>query len=313
MAEGKFISHLHAHTPLIEAARRVLVVRLDVVREHLPAALYEADQDPEHIHQLRVGTRRAGAALRIFALCLPHRFALKLRQKLRRWRRAAGAARDWDVFLATAAARIVKVEQQQRPGLDFLLGYSRGQRAAAQLALLKAVQDPGKDLDRLRVEIDEAIRLPAEGSHLRTFRDLAMPTLTHLLGELERAAGQDLGQYEHLHRVRILGKRLRYAMEVFQSCYADPFREEYYLAVEEMQDILGHANDSYVAARLVASLAEQLQSGQPRLWQRWQAGIQGLLRFHQRRLPQQRRQFVQWWQRWQQSGAERAFSMLLTT
>lgn len=313
MAEGKFISHLHAHMPLVEGARRVFAVRLEVVRQHIPAALQEADQDPEHIHQLRVSTRRAGAAARIFALCLPHRLAGKLGQKLRRLRRAAGDARDWDVFFATVAARFMRAPQPQRPGLDFLLGYSKGQRAAAQLALRAAIENAGTELHQLQTAVDKALRQPSKNSRLNTLADLALPTLTGLLRQLDEAAAQDLQPYEHLHRVRILGKRLRYAMEVFESCYDAPFRNQYYLAVEEMQDLLGHANDSYVAAQHLALLAQQLQDTQPGSCQRWQAGIQGLLNFHQRRLPKQRRLFISWWQRWRQSGAENAFATLLST
>src|ERR1051326_4559808 len=101
MAEGKWISELGPATPLTDAARRVLAMRLEVVRDHLGLALKEADKDPEHVHQLRVATRRAGAAVEIFALCLPDKVYTTTRKQLRRLRRAAGAARDWDVFLLT--------------------------------------------------------------------------------------------------------------------------------------------------------------------------------------------------------------------
>ena len=49
-------------------------------------------------HQLRVATRRAGAALEIFRDCLPEKDYQTARKQLRRLRRAAGAARDWDVL-----------------------------------------------------------------------------------------------------------------------------------------------------------------------------------------------------------------------
>ena len=63
MAEGKWISDLMATTPLADAARLTLGVRLEVVRDYLQQALHQADKDPEYVHQLRVGTRRAVAAL----------------------------------------------------------------------------------------------------------------------------------------------------------------------------------------------------------------------------------------------------------
>src|SRR5271166_2129584 len=60
-----------------------------------------------------------------------------------------------------------------------------------------------------------------------------------LLGELNQTASDDLNDCENLHQVRIIGKRLRYAMEVFAGCFAPPFREKLYPAMEEMQTILG--------------------------------------------------------------------------
>jgi hypothetical protein len=34
--------------------------------------------------------------------------------------------------------------------------------------------------------------------------------------------------------------------------------------------------------------------------------LEGLLRFHQRRLPQERRRFLKWWEQWSAIGAEAA-------
>src|SRR5438309_1994272 len=105
MADDKWISGLRGDMPVPEAARRVLTVRLGVVLERLPPAIDRADDDVEHVHQLRVGTRRAAAAVRIFADCLAAKLHRRTRRTLRAIRRAAGAARDWDVFLDTLDAR----------------------------------------------------------------------------------------------------------------------------------------------------------------------------------------------------------------
>src|SRR5262249_1709117 len=83
--------------------------------------------------------------------------------------------------------------------------------------------------------------------HLVTLLDLARPLLTGLLEKLDQAASRNLDDYEHLHQVRILGKRLRYAMEVFADCFAPAFREKLYPMVEQMEEVIGNANDSYVA------------------------------------------------------------------
>src|SRR5262249_17462802 len=137
------------------------------------------------------------------------------------------------------------------------------------------------------------------------------PTLTRLLAELEEAAGGDLDDYAHLHQVRIAGKRLRYAMEVFAGCFTRPFRDVLYPAVEEMQEILGAANDSHVATGHLEALRDRLQAILPQEWKRLQPGIDGLLRYHRERLPRERERFRAWWQRWRRSGGEAAVLALL--
>jgi CHAD domain-containing protein len=309
MAEGKWIDDLDADTPLDDAARHVLAVRLEVVRDHLPKALREPDKDPEHVHQLRVGTRRAGAAVDIFALCLPDKAYDKARKGLRKIRRAAGAARDWDVFLASLAEWPSRGEAQ-RPGLDFLGGYAAGQRLSAQDHLRAVCADQPFEFDRLLAETVAGVEMPADGEY-RVLLDLARPLLEERLRALDEAAARDLTDYGNLHQVRIAGKRLRYAMEVFAPCFAPAFKEELYPAVEEMQEILGNANDSHVATGRLEALREKLRLARPDGGKRFRAGLDALLRYHRLRLPRERKRFLAWWKRWEKSGAEEALGGLL--
>jgi CHAD domain-containing protein len=309
MAEGKWISNLGPGMPLGEAARIALEVRLGVVVEYLPLAQTRADEDAEYVHQLRVGTRRAVAALDIFAPCLPEKIYTRTRRRLRRLRRAAGDARDWDVFL-------ISLRQDQKPraqrktapaGKDFLTGYCLGQRAAAQARL----EDTGTDVDclkRLAVETTAAIR---ENSAAKVLVELARPMLSRLLKELNQAAAEDLNDYAKLHQVRIRGKRLRYAMEIFTDCFWPPFREKLYPAVEEMQEILGRANDSHVAAGRLKAMREKLHQALPAEWRRYRDEIDRLIRLHQRRVPQEKQRFLKWWKEWEGQNPEAEVEVLV--
>ena len=233
MAGGKWIHDLKAMTAVADAARHALTVRLEVVRDYLPLAVHQADRDSEHVHQLRVGTRRARAALDIFACCLPAKVHRRARKQLRHLRRLAGAARDWDVFLANLTAWGLQPKSRLRPGADCLIGDALAQRATAQVQLQEAGQDYPFAFDRFLAETVAAVHRP-DDPQLVTLLDLARPLLTDLLEKLEEAASRNLDDYEHLHQVRILGKRLRYAMEVFADCFETAFKEELYPAVEEM-------------------------------------------------------------------------------
>jgi CHAD domain-containing protein len=310
MADGKWIRDLRPDMPLAEAAQRVLAVRLAVVQECLPRAVLQAELDPENVHQLRVSTRRADAALRIFKHCLPKRVYKSARQRLRGIRRAAGSARDWDVFVLDLCAGQKKRPSSEMPGQDFLIGYALGQRAAAQSQLEAAEREQGDDFAGFVGSTQEAVRPPHDGGSGMTLVDLARPMLARLLHDLEQAALGDLKDYNHLHQVRICGKRLRYAMEVFADCFPADFRERLYPLVEEMQDILGRANDSHVAGGRLSALRERLKVQVPEEWGRVKAGVEGLLRFHQRRLPQERRRFVKWWEGWRKAGAHEALATM---
>lgn len=312
MAEGKWINDLKPDTPPMEAARHVLFVRLQVVKDYLPRAALEADQDSEYVHQLRVGTRRANAALRIFADCLPKKIHRKARRSLKKLRRAAGAVRDWDVFLADLLHRERTADPNHRGGLDFLIGYAVGQRGAALADLECVYRKEGPTFEPFVIRTIEAIHPSKREPAAVILVDLARPMLFDCLKELERAALSDLSEYPQLHQVRIAGKRLRYAMEVFADCFDPQFRETLYPRIEEMQEILGRANDSHVAAERLIDLREHVQTVCPTAWPRLQPGFEQLLRSHQRRLPQERRRFLQWWSEWHPTGSEAVMTSLLT-
>src|SRR5579871_2388326 len=186
MADGKWIDGLAPDMPLHSAARHTLDIRLGVVREYLLTAVHEADGDPENVHQLRVGTRRADAALRIFADCLSKKVYRKARQRLKRIRRAAGAARDWDVFLSDLLEREQKADAKHRGGLDFLIGYALGQRAASHAELEAVYHEEGPTFETFLVNTVDSVQPPDGQSASAILVDLARPMLFDRLKELEQ-------------------------------------------------------------------------------------------------------------------------------
>lgn len=309
MAIGKWISDLTPDTAVPDAAHRVFSVRLEVVRDQLGFALKEPEKDAEYVHQLRVGTRRARAALDIFACCLDEKDFRKARKFLRRLRQAAGNARDWDVFILELNQQIPPKNRRNVAGFDFLLGYAQGQRHAAQRELEESMPDYPFTFDHFLADLLHTVD-KAE-PEVKTFVELARPTLSDRLRGLDLAAAQDLEDYDNLHQVRIAGKRLRYAMEVFADCFATEFREKYYTMVEEMQEILGAANDSHIAAQRLASLSESISSTMPKLWKRYKAAFEHLRRYHEKRLPVEQQRFTEWWQAWRSSGGESGLRALI--
>src|SRR5262249_4315666 len=131
----------------------------------------------EYVHQLRVGTRRADAALRIFTACLPGEVYRKSRRRLRELRRAAGAARDWDVFLADLLMRGQEAGAQRRAGLDFLIGYAVGQRTAAHAQLEEVYQEQGPTFETFLAHLIDVVRPVHDAPAPVILVDLARPLL----------------------------------------------------------------------------------------------------------------------------------------
>src|SRR5262249_22855308 len=152
-------------------------------------------RDIEHVHRLRVATRRAGAALRIFESCLPDKTFRRVRKQLRAMRRAAGEARDWDVFIADLLQRRKQGGAKEHAGLDFLIGYGSGQRDAAQVHLVQAGMAYGPGFGEVIEETVRAIREPAEDKTLRLLHDLGRVLLGNSVREFDWAASQNLDDY----------------------------------------------------------------------------------------------------------------------
>src|SRR5262245_2600601 len=95
----KWVEPIREGEAVAGVAVRSLRHRLDAVLHYLPLAAEQAGQSGEHVHQLRVWTRRADAALRLYRELTPRRRSRRMRKRLRRVRRAANDARDCDVLL----------------------------------------------------------------------------------------------------------------------------------------------------------------------------------------------------------------------
>src|SRR4051794_41529286 len=105
-ASGKWVEGIGPETPVEEAARKSLEPRLAAVARCLPLAAHLAEHDVEHVHRLRVATRRACAALKLYRELLPGKEARWLKRRLRKVRKAAGDARDLDVLSQRLLAEI---------------------------------------------------------------------------------------------------------------------------------------------------------------------------------------------------------------
>lgn len=247
--EGTF-----AEQALTATAALVLPQRLNLVAELAgQIAAKPRDIEPELVHKIRVASRRATAALRVFSDTVPRRRAKRLRRELRKVRRAANMARNLDVLQQRYAAppaspasanlppatdkdvsrlnRTLKRRRRQaeKPLRKIARRLARGGYAGRVEALCERI--------RWRGECEPATLLAAAGRQLRPLvGDLVSFEPLHATGE-------------SLHQLRICGKRLRYSLEIFAGAIPDLCARVYPIVVE-MQDRLGQANDHGTAAEL---------------------------------------------------------------
>lgn len=310
MFQSKWISDLCAVTSVADAARRVLTLRLEGVRDCLGFALREPGRDPEFVHQLRVATRRASAALEIFAECLPPKVYRSTRSLIRNIRRAAGKARDWDVFLARLVDDADELAADERATIDMLVGYALAHRLPAQEGLEESCRDYPFGFERCMAETIGAIGYHGVGkAPLAAF---VRPLLGRLFDELNQAAVRDRHDYRHLHETRIVGKRLRYTIEMFVDCFGPALRTTLYPAIAEMQQVLGDVNDHFNAVQFYAALGAKLGVFLSKHGRRYQSFVDRLKTEREAQLQEGCLRFQRWWENWQKPEIQLAIGELLS-
>jgi CHAD domain-containing protein len=278
---------------LVEAALSASVIRL--ISHDAGVRLGD---DPEDVHQFRVAARRLRSDLKTFRDVLDPEWVQVLRTELHWLGTEVGALRDADVLRERLLGQAADFGDQDASGVAALAARLDDQRAAARARALDALRRHRYDtlLDAL---VDATKGAPfAESAKVRKRAD------RHALGLVRRqwehldAAVDKLGAEpsdEQFHRVRILAKQARYAVDVAAAVFGEPAHA---LAerIADIQTDLGDLHDTavamvwlreaagraprsaLVAGQLIAmqrAEAEQIRERWPRTWRATQA--KGLL------------------------------------
>jgi CHAD domain-containing protein len=204
-------------------------------------------QDPEGIHQARVGTRRLRSDLRTFAPLLDEAWSEPLRDELKWLAGELGDARDRDVLAGRLEDRVKAFDDDDQVAAATVLARLDRERSRAQAKAVAAL-----DTRRYLALLD---RLVEAGHQPRTLVDAEAPAID-VLPELAGKAFHKLHKGvkglgkrpadEELHRVRIKAKRARYAADVAVPVVGEPARS-YTKALSALQDVLGDHHDCAVA------------------------------------------------------------------
>ena len=226
---------------------------------------------PEFLHQARVALRRLRSALKLFSPVLPQGFSKKWNAVWRETGRQLGEARDWDVLRTQLAPEL----ERRFPGDA---GIARLQRRAirqTQAAYRSAaVYFTSPDHARHLLQFTRAL-LDLREQHARTLATFLQKRINKLqLGAYTLAKGVHQMDDEGRHSLRIVFKKLRYALESTPPPESGKRNKPYLSSLSRLQEELGLINDCANAQVLLASLPHADRS---MLTEGWLAGQHAIL------------------------------------
>jgi CHAD domain-containing protein len=222
----------------------LLRVRFGEVLKHREAALDPGQIDG--VHDMRVAIRRLRSVIRDFAE-IADKFPLKgVRKELKALANALGGVRDADVEIeALDALNKATNDDAVREGISTILSGYRESRGSAFVKLQPRLTDDAVAALRSKFEaaLESSLRqrdLFGAGSITDASREIISNRLDDFI--LLADALYDPLETKPLHDLRIAGKHLRYALELFAEVRGDvlsPFAVE----ISKMQSFLGDVHD----------------------------------------------------------------------
>lgn len=221
------------------------------------AALAAGGNDPEIVHQMRVAIRRLRAALTFFRPYIAEDVIDYLRGELKWLQSGLGPARDWDVFALETLAPMRRRLPKQRALGEFAervaLLRDEGWRHARDMIAL-----PRYTVFLLRLELwlesgdwamAETLQAPASQAVEKFFR---LRLAKRARQVLKHGRQRNDGDAASLHRLRIAGKKLRYALEFARPLLKKGELDKALEHLKALQACLGSLNDAAVGERLMA-------------------------------------------------------------
>ena len=243
-----------------------LLGQLHILEETLKTANTRT-ADIEPVHQLRVTSRRLRTGISHFRACLPDKKSREFDDEIRRLGSALGKARDLDTQIETLNALYDSdLDQKFKPGYRRLLLRLKQRRMKRQKKVEQALAElrETRVLSKMKKRLDEAaagsddLYLFTPSLYQRAFSAINTNLDDFLSYEKYIDRPEDSDQ---LHAMRIAGKHLRYALEIFAPVYKDALVPHIQF-MKEIQGQLGRMHDDDV---WIAWLPKFLQEEEARV------------------------------------------------
>jgi CHAD domain-containing protein len=239
-------------------------------------------QDIEHIHRMRVASRRLRAALPLFASCFPEKKYQQWTEEIRKVTRALGEARDTDVQIAFLT-KLIKKRDAKKSVYDpdkalpirvtgdvetFLLSQLLKKRLKLQTAVVLSLEKLEKSgvIDEMRIFFhNQEIRAKNVRKKPSPYgiAPVAASRIAVRLVKLHSYEGwvHNPDAIAEHHAIRIAAKKLRYTMEVYGPVFRRGLKKPL-SRIKKIQEILGdlHDCDVWIDTVMVMLVKERLSS-----------------------------------------------------
>ncbi len=296
----------------------ILKFGAEIFNRQLTALLNEiegvrAAQDIEHIHRMRVASRRLRSALPIFGPYLASKKFDTWQKTVREITRILGEARDTDVQIEHLTEFLSQVGSgQERTGIRRLILRLRQRRAQLQRKVNRGLKkfEQSKLAEQINKKTTDTLAIPEEVN----LKDVELLRLgqKRILETLQ--AFLDYGPYveqpecvKELHAMRIAAKHLRYTMEIFDPLYDEQLKP-YLKAIRLTQESLGQIHDCDVWVAYLPQFEEEERQrtieyfGNSRPFKRITPGLHLYLASRRADRETEFLKFNQQWQTWQAAG-----------
>jgi CHAD domain-containing protein len=204
--------------------------------------------DPEGVHAMRVRSRRLRSAMSDFRPFIRARLPVG---KLKRIADALGAVRDQDVALDALDELSKHAKGEAAAGIQIIADEfserRKDARAKLEIAIRPAVVDEFRDefqdgLQELGIKLPKRSR--ASDARTISFHEVGRQIILERIKEVRDASHHLFFPFhlKELHELRILGKRLRYAVELFSECW-QPNLNSFAKEISLLQTSLGEMHD----------------------------------------------------------------------
>ena len=192
----------------------------------------------ESVHKLRVSLRRAIAALEFFREGVPgHRFQ-KTRASFKKLLGRAGNVRDLDLM-------IIKLRSDPSRGAKKLLYKLSKDRDRLQQPLLHLGNKYSADhfVSDLIAHLFPSTDQQEDPIWSSAYGPWAIDRIQKQAEQFMHRAVQTNSDNKSLHRLRIIGKKLRYGLELLEPILPDVLASPVYAQLKEIQALLGEIHD----------------------------------------------------------------------